>query len=63
MAGYTRERVRIGATTVRRVEAMIRAGEVPGKGIEIADQATPGLILRRHVQRAARPPDTSRAAR
>lgn len=43
---YTRERTRIGATTIERVTRMMRTGTVPGAGIDIADEGTPGLILR-----------------
>ncbi|MCJ2130976.1 integrase arm-type DNA-binding domain-containing protein [Methylobacterium sp. E-045] len=43
---YTRERGRLTAVDVKRALAMVAGGKVPGRGIDHADIAFPGLILR-----------------
>ncbi len=43
---YARERGRLTAADVKRAVAMVAAGKVPGRGIDHADVAVPGLVLR-----------------
>lgn len=46
MSTYTRERGRLTAADVKRALAMVASGKVQGRGIDHADIAFPGLILR-----------------
>jgi Arm DNA-binding domain len=43
---YTRERSRLTAADVKRALALVNGGKVTGRGIDHADVAVPGLILR-----------------
>lgn len=43
---YERERTRITAATVARAKRLVAEGAVPGRGLDISDEGTPGLVLR-----------------
>ena len=46
MSTYTRKKAKLSAKDLKDAHAMVANGQVPGRGLDIADEGTPGLILR-----------------